>query len=237
MLEELKEAVWQANLALRDHSLVLLTWGNVSGVERDAGLVAIKPSGVDYEAMSGEQMAVVDLEGNVVEGELQPSSDTATHLVLYREMEDIGGVAHTHSTYATAWAQARRGIPCYGTTHADYFRGVVPVTEELSPQALQGDYESETGWAIVRAMENVEVGEMPGVLVASHGPFTWGESAEQAVAGSIVLEQIARMAALTEGLAPMVEPIRQELRDKHFLRKHGPSAYYGQGNQKNKTDS
>ncbi|MCK4324173.1 MAG: class II aldolase/adducin family protein, partial [Armatimonadetes bacterium] len=183
-----------------------------------------------YEGMTSAQMVLVDLEGNVVEGDLQPSSDTPSHLVLYRELESIGGVAHTHSTYATAWAQACRSIPCYGTTHADHFRGPVPVTRPLDPEAVQGGYERETGRAIVRAVANKNLQEFPGILVAQHGPFTWGGSATEAVRNSIIVEQIARMAAATEGLAPTVGPIGDELRDKHFLRKHGPEAYYGQTN-------
>jgi len=228
MLEELKEEVCAANLLLQQAGLVVLTWGNASGIDRERGLVVIKPSGVSYEEMSAEQMVVVDLEGNVVEGGLRPSSDTPSHLVLYRELEDIGGIAHTHSTYATAWAQACRSIPCYGTTHADHFRGAVPVTRPLELEAVRGSYEQETGWAIVRAVANKSLKEFPGILVAQHGPFTWGESVSEAVHNSIIVEQIARMAAVTEGLAPTVGPINDELRDKHFLRKHGPEAYYGQ---------
>ena len=228
MLEALKETVCRANLDLVKLDLITLTWGNASGIDRDRGLVAIKPSGVAYDAMAPLDMAVVDLEGNVVEGDLQPSSDTASHLVLYRELENIGGVAHTHSTYATAWAQACRSIPCYGTTHADHFRGAVPVTRPLEPEAVQGSYERETGRAIVRAVANKNLQEFPGILAAQHGPFTWGGSASEAVRNSIIVEQIARMAAVTEGLAPTVGPISDELRDKHFLRKHGPEAYYGQ---------
>ena len=228
MLEELKKEVCAANLLLQQAGLVVLTWGNASGIDREQGLVAIKPSGVSYEGMTSEQMVIVDLEGNVIEGELQPSSDMPSHLVLYQELEDIGGVAHTHSTYATAWAQACRSIPCYGTTHADHFRGPVPVTRSLEPEAVQGSYERETGWAIVRAVAAKDLREAPGILVAQHGPFTWGRSASEAVRNSIIVEQIARMAAATEGLAPTVGPISDELRDKHFLRKHGPEAYYGQ---------
>jgi len=228
MLEELKEEVCASNLLLQQAGLVVLTWGNASGIDREQGLVVIKPSGVSYEGMTSEQMVIVDLEGKVVEGELQPSSDTPSHLVLYRELEGIGGVAHTHSTYATAWAQACRSIPCYGTTHADHFRGAVPVTRLLGPKAVQGNYERETGWAIVRAVAEKDLEEIPGILVARHGPFAWGRSASEAVRNSIIVEQIARMAAVTEGLAPTVGPISDELRDKHFLRKHGPEAYYGQ---------
>lgn len=229
MLEELKRQVWEANQALNRAGLVILTWGNVSGFDADSGLVAIKPSGVSYEEMTPDQMVVVDLDGQVVEGTLRPSSDTPTHLVLYREFKGIRGVAHTHSLYATAWAQAKRSLPCYGTTHADSFRGAVPVTADLDARALAGDYEYETGRAIVRAFATLSPVEVPAVLVASHGPFTWGRSAAGAVENSIVLEQVAQMALATEGLAPGVGGINTLLQDKHFLRKHGKNAYYGQG--------
>ncbi|MCX7597853.1 MAG: L-ribulose-5-phosphate 4-epimerase [Armatimonadetes bacterium] len=228
MLEQLREDVWRANLALREAGLVILTWGNVSGLDRERGLVVIKPSGVSYEEMRPEDMVVVDLDGKVVEGELRPSSDTPTHLVLYRNFPGIGGVAHTHSTYATAWAQACRPLPCYGTTHADNFRGAVPVTAPLTPEQIAGDYETETGLAIVRAFEGLDPLDMPAVLVANHGPFTWGETPEKAVENSIVLEQAALMAAITEALAPGLGGISPALRDRHFLRKHGKNAYYGQ---------
>jgi L-ribulose-5-phosphate 4-epimerase len=228
MLEALKEEVWRANLALREAGLVILTWGNVSGLDADAGIFAIKPSGVSYAEMRPEHMTLVDLEGAVVEGGLRPSSDTPTHLALYRAFAGIRGVAHTHSTYATAWAQARRPLPCYGTTHADSFRGAVPVTAPLTPDALAGDYEAETGTAIVRAFAGRPHAEMPAALVWGHGPFTWGRSAADAVENSIILEQTARMALLTEQIEPRIDPIGNDLRDKHFLRKHGPGAYYGQ---------
>ncbi len=229
MLDSLKQSVCAANLALVKHGLVVLTWGNVSGRDPDSGLVVIKPSGVEYDALSSESMVVVDLEGNRVEGDLKPSSDTPTHLVLYRAFPEIGGVAHTHSTYASAWAQAGRGLPCYGTTHADYFRGEVPLTEELSLDALRGDYEAATGEAIVRAFTNLDPQQIPAALVYGHGPFTWGRSAEEAAEHSIILEECARLAALTEMLSPSVGPISDGLRDKHWLRKHGEEAYYGQG--------
>lgn len=232
MLDEMKQQVCEANLELKASGLVILTWGNVSGIDREAGLVVIKPSGVSYAEMTPEQMVVVALDGEVTEGELKPSSDTPTHLALYRAFPGIGGVAHTHSTYATAWAQSRRPLPCYGTTHADSFRGEVPVTKELSPQALEGDYELETGLAIVKAFESLEPSEKPAVLVAGHGPFTWGGSPGKAVENSIVLEQVALMGAVTEGLAGTSgrrpRPISEALVDKHFLRKHGSDAYYGQ---------
>lgn len=228
MLDDLKQEVCEANLALQRAGLVILTWGNASGMDPDTGLVAIKPSGVSYAEMRPEHMVVVDLEGNVVEGRLRPSSDTPTHLVLYREFKGIRGVAHTHSTYATAWAQACRPLPCYGTTHADSFRGEVPVTDAMTPEEIAGHYEKETGLVIVRAFRKTSPAEVPAVLVAGHGPFTWGSSAAHAVENSIVLEQVALMALLTEGICPGIGPVSAALRDKHFLRKHGAGAYYGQ---------
>lgn len=231
MLDQLKADVCAANLALRDSGLVILTWGNVSGLDPETGLVAIKPSGVSYEAMQPEQMVIVDLQGNIVEGHLRPSSDTPTHLELYRAFPAIRGVAHTHSTYATAWAQARRALPCYGTTHADSFYGSVPVTADLTPEALAGDYELETGRAIVATFAGLDPLEIPAVLVAGHGPFTWGTSPARAVENSIILEQVAQMALATESLDPNAGPISQALLDRHFLRKHGKDAYYGQGNR------
>ncbi len=237
MLENLKGEVYEANVALKASGLVLLTWGNVSGRDRETGLIVIKPSGVEYEAMRPEDMVVVDLGGKVVEGKLRPSSDTPTHLVIYREFEGVGGVAHTHSTYATAWAQATRPLPCYGTTHADSFRGEVPVTAPLTAEALAGDYEVETGLAIVAAFAGRDPREMGAVLVASHGPFTWGPNAAKAVENSIVLEEVARMAMFTERLRADVQEIGCGLRDKHFLRKHGPGAYYGQACPETKESS
>ncbi|MEI6504175.1 MAG: L-ribulose-5-phosphate 4-epimerase AraD [Armatimonadota bacterium] len=228
MLEALKQTVWQANLDLQRAGLVILTWGNVSGLDAETGLVAIKPSGVSYDEMRPEQMVVVDLQGEVVEGDLRPSSDTPTHLELYRRFPGLGGIAHTHSTAATAWAQAKRPLPCYGTTHADSFHGCVALTTDLTEEALAGDYELETGKAIVAAFEGVEPLRMPGVLVASHGPFTWGATPAKAVESSIVLEQVALMGLMTNALSPDCPAICQGLLDKHFLRKHGAGSYYGQ---------
>ncbi len=228
MLDELKQQVYDANMALQRAGLVLLTWGNVSGRDPDSGLVAIKPSGVEYAEMTPAQMVVVDIEGEVIEGELRPSSDTPTHLELYRSFPAIGGVAHSHSTAATAWAQAGRSLPCYGTTHADQFRGPVPVTAEMSPEAVGGDYELETGKAIVRVFESLDPAEITAVLVAGHGPFTWGATPQAATENSIVLEHVALIGLLTEALNPSVTNITAFLRDRHFLRKHGDEAYYGQ---------
>jgi len=228
VLESLKESVFRANLQLYRSGLVILTWGNVSGIDRQSGLVVIKPSGVDYETMTADDMVVVDLNGNVVEGYYKPSSDTPTHIVLYKAFPNIGGVAHTHSTFATMWAQAGRPIPCFGTTHADHFYGEIPCTRFLTFKETSGSYEYETGLAIVQALSGLDEDSIPAVLVRGHGPFTWGDSPESAVANSIVLEEVAKMAFGTVALNPNASPIPQDLLDRHYLRKHGKNAYYGQ---------
>ncbi len=227
MLEELKEKVYKANLELVEHGLVIFTWGNVSAIDRNRGLVVIKPSGVSYDAMKPSDMVVVDLEGNVVEGDLNPSSDTPTHLALYRAWPEIGGVVHTHSTYATAWAQAGKDIPNIGTTHADYFHHDIPCTEDMTEAEILGEYELETGNVIIRRFEGMNPVHTPGVLVRNHGPFSWGKDAFDAVHNAVVMEQVAKMAHI----AYMVNPeltMNRHLIEKHFNRKHGPGAYYGQ---------
>lgn len=229
MLEDLKEIVWKANLELPKHGLVTFTWGNVSGVDRERGLMVIKPSGVSYENMTAEDMVVVSLEtGEKVEGKWKPSSDTATHVALYRAFANIGGVVHTHSRWATSWAQAGRGIPAYGTTHGDYFYGEIPCTRKMTSDEIAGAYEHETGNVIVETFLDRSADDVPAVLVHSHGPFTWGTDPENAVHNAVVLEEVAFMAFHSEALAPGKEPMQQELLDKHFLRKHGKNAYYGQ---------
>lgn len=229
MLEELKQAVLSANLALVKHGLVVFTWGNVSGIDRERGLVVIKPSGVSYDTMTAEDMVVVDLHtGKTVEGRWKPSSDTPTHLALYRAFPTLGGVVHTHSRYATSWAQAGRGIPAYGTTHADYFYGEIPCTRKMTPEEIGGDYELETGNVIVERLGDISAEDIPAVLVHSHGPFAWGTDPDNAVHNAVVLEELAFMALNTERLEPKVEVMQQELLDKHYLRKHGKNAYYGQ---------
>lgn len=229
MLEQLKEEVLRANLSLRDWGLVTLTWGNASGFDRERGLVVIKPSGVEYDKMTAEDMVVLDLQGNVVEGELNPSSDAPTHLELYREFPDLGGVVHTHSIYATAFAQAHEDIPALGTTHADHFYGDIPCTPDLTDEEIGGEYELNTGKVIVREFRNrgIKPLEIPAVVVASHGVFTWGTSAKKAAENALVAEKTAEMAYLSLTVAPM-RHIKQTLLDKHYLRKHGANAYYGQ---------
>jgi len=229
MLDSLKKAVCQANLALREYNLAPFTWGNVSGIDISEGLVVIKPSGVAYDALQPEDMVVVRLsDGTPVEGKYKPSTDTETHLELYRSFKGIGGVAHTHSLYATAFAQARLTIPCYGTTHADYFFGSIPCTRELSDQEIDGAYEKETGCVIAETFCGTDPLKMPGVLVAGHGPFTWGETAVQAALNAAYLEEVARLAWMTSLLAQQGVCISQHLLERHFFRKHGSTAYYGQ---------
>jgi L-ribulose-5-phosphate 4-epimerase len=228
MLQRLREQVLDANLELVRRNLVLYTFGNVSGISREEGLVVIKPSGVPYEQMEPEHLVVTDLAGNIVEGTLRPSSDLPTHLVLYREFAEIGGVAHTHSEHATAWAQARQPIPCFGTTHADYFHGPVPVTSDLTDHEIAEEYEKNTGHAIVRSLRQTSAAATPGVLVANHGPFAWGKDAAAAAHHAVILEALARMAYFTLGIDASAQPAGNPLRDKHYLRKHGKDAYYGQ---------
>jgi len=227
MLEELKEEVYRANIDLTKHGLVIFTWGNVSGIDRVRGLVVIKPSGVSYDDMRASDMVVVDMEGWVVEGEFNPSSDTPTHLELYKAFTGIGGVAHTHSTHATAWAQAEMSIPVVGTTHADYFYGDIPCTRTMTSEEIDEEYEKHTGTVIVERFYGIDAMHTPGVLVANHGPFTWGENPAQAVHNAVVMEEIAKMAYITHSLNPLM-PMNDLLIEKHFSRKHGPKAYYGQ---------
>ena len=228
LLPQLREEVLEANLELVRKDLVLYTFGNVSGISRNDGLVVIKPSGVPYETMKPEHLVVTDLNGKIVEGDLRPSSDLPTHLVLYRDLPEIGGVAHSHSEYATAWAQARKPIPCFGTTHADYYHGSVPVTEQMTNEEIRGDYEENTGHVIVRALHRTEGSYVPGILVANHGPFSWGVTAMKAAENAAILEYIARIACFTLSINASASQVGQALHDKHFLRKHGANAYYGQ---------
>jgi len=229
LLDELKRRVYDANLKLVEEGLVVRTFGNASGIDRTAGRVVIKPSGVPYADLEPKHMVVVSLEnGSVIGGNLRPSSDTPTHLILYRAFRDIGGVVHTHSFYATAWAQARIEIPALGTTHADYFHGPVPCTRLMTPKEIRGDYEANTGHVIVERFAGLEALSFPAVLVASHGPFAWGGSVEDAVHNAAILEHLARLASETLRLDPALRPMQRALLDKHFLRKHGPGAYYGQ---------
>src|SRR5580704_1238515 len=228
LLTNLREQVLEANLDLVRKGLVFSTFGNASGVAREEGLIVIKPSGVPYDGMKPEHLVVTDLEGQVVEGNLRPSSDLPTHAVLYRAFPSIGGIAHTHSEYATAWAQARQPIPCFGTTHADYFHGPIPLTEVMTDEEINGEYELNTGHAIIRAFHNVDAFAIPAVLVANHGPFCWGPDAATAAHNAVILEAVARMAYLTLRINEKAEPVERSLHDKHYLRKHGSRAYYGQ---------
>lgn len=230
-LEILRQRVYEANCALPKHGLVKFTWGNVSAIDRESGLVVIKPSGVDYEDLSLTNMVITDLDGNIVEGDLRPSSDLNTHLELYKAFPSLGGIVHTHSPEAVAWAQAGRDIPFYGTTHADYFYGPIPCARSLTAEEINGEYEKETGVVIIETFTNrgIDPIAVPGVIVRNHGPFTWGNTPEEAVYHSVVLEEVATMAKNTELLNPKVEVAPQVLMDKHYLRKHGKNAYYGQG--------
>lgn len=226
--DSLKEQVFQANISLSRAGVIIYNFGNVSGINREQGVFAIKPSGVMYEALKPEDIVVLDLEGNVIEGTLRPSSDTKTHLELYKNFASIGGVVHTHSTYAVSWAQAGRSIPVYGTTHADQTHLDIPCTDFMDDDQIKGDYEQETGRQILRAFENLSPEEVQMVLVAGHGPFTWGETPEKAVVNAVVLESLAKMAYLTEQINPHTSRLKESLIQKHYLRKHGPGAYYGQ---------
>jgi L-ribulose-5-phosphate 4-epimerase len=228
MMEELKREVFEANLRLMRYGLVTLTWGNVSGIDRSVPCMAIKPSGVAYESMTAGDMVVVDMQGNILDGHLRPSSDTPTHLELYKAFPEIGGIVHTHSTYATMFAQACREIPCLGTTHADHFNGPVPVTRFLTPDEVQAGYEKETGTLIIERFQELNPGDMPAVLVAGHAPFAWGKNAEGAVNNSLILERVAQMALGSFQLRPKLAAIPSHIQEKHYQRKHGPRAYYGQ---------
>ena len=231
MLEELKAIVCKANLELPKYGLVTFTWGNVSAIDRETGLVVIKPSGVEYNGMKPEDMVVVDLDGKVVEGKYKPSSDTPTHVALYKAFPALGGIVHTHSRWATTFAQAKVGVPALGTTHGDYFYGEIPCTRLMTPAEIGGEYELETGNVIIETFRkrNIDAAQVPAVLVASHGPFAWGKDAMEAVHNAVVLEEVAFMALNAMQLNPGLGPMQQELLDKHYLRKHGNNAYYGQG--------
>ncbi|MDO4483662.1 MAG: L-ribulose-5-phosphate 4-epimerase [Clostridia bacterium] len=230
MLPELRRVVYEQNMELQKRGLVTYTWGNVSGIDRDKGVFIIKPSGVDYDKLSPENMVIVDLEGKRVEGDLNPSSDMLTHLELYNHFPEIGGVVHTHSPYAVAWAQAGRDIPCYGTTHADYFYGTIPCTRSLTPEEIDAGYERNTGVVIIETLEERKINPIhtPGIICRNHGPFAYGKNAEDAVYHAVVLEEVAKMALFTKQINPDAGPAPKHIMDKHFLRKHGPNAYYGQ---------
>lgn len=227
MFSKLKQEVYEANMLLPQYGLVTFTWGNASAIDREKGAVIIKPSGVEYATMTADDMVVLDLDGNVIEGKYKPSSDTPTHLELYRNFPDISGVVHTHSRWATIWAQAGKDIQAHGTTHGDYFYGNIPCTRKMKPEEIREEYERNTGKVIVERFDGINPNQMPAVLVNSHGPFTWGTSAYDAVHNAVVLEEVAMMAFYTESLGNTA-PMQQELLDKHFLRKHGENAYYGQ---------
>ena len=228
MLEELKKKVYEANMELQRKGLVIYTWGNLSGIDREKGLVVIKPSGVDYDTMKAEDMVILDLEGNIIEGKYKPSTDTPTHLVLYNTYPNIGGVVHTHSEWATTFAQAGISIPAFGTTHADYFYGDIPCTRDLTENEINGEYEKETGNVIVETIGEKNPLEIPAIIVKNHGPFTWGKDPDNAVYNAVVLDKVAEMAYKTMTLNRSIESVNQILLDKHYLRKHGVNAYYGQ---------
>lgn len=228
MLEDLKHSVSQANKLLKQHNLITYSFGNVSAIDRQSGTVAIKPSGIAYEDLTSDSIVLIDLDGNKIEGDLNPSSDTPTHLELYRNFQTVGGICHTHATHSTIWAQACRDIPCFGTTHADYFYGPVPVTDPMTDAEIKTNYELNTGKVIVRTFQSLDPLQMPAVLVANHGPFTWGNSPEKAVETAVILEQTAQMALGTITIDPNKNQIAKALLDKHYLRKHGKDAYYGQ---------
>lgn len=227
MLDELKQQVYEANMELPKKGLVTYTWGNVSGIDRERGLFVIKPSGVDYEKLTPDLLVVMDLSGNKIEGDLNPSSDTPTHMELYNAFEEIGGIVHTHSSWATSWAQSGRSIPCYGTTHADYFFGNIPCARSLTEDEIEGEYEKNTGLVIVETFKDKNPVYVPGALCTNHGPFAWGSDAKEAVHNAVVMEEVAKMAYRTEHLKEQITAAPQVLQDKHFFRKHGENAYYG----------
>ena len=231
MLESLKQKVYEANMELPKRGLITYTWGNVSGIDRETGYFVIKPSGVDYDLLKPEDIVVMDLEGNKIEGHLNPSSDTPTHIELYKAYPEIGGVVHTHSPWATSWAQAGRYIPCYGTTHADYFYGDIPCARLLTENEIEENYEKNTGLVIVETIGDENPLFVPGILCSNHGPFTWGKDAHDAVHNAVVLEEVAKMASCTESINKSSSKAPQSMQDKHFMRKHGPNAYYGQTNE------
>jgi L-ribulose-5-phosphate 4-epimerase len=232
-MQTLKQQVYRANMDLPRYGLVTFTWGNVSAIDRESGRVVIKPSGVDYQCMKVDDLVVVDLQGHVIEGHLRPSSDTATHLALYRRYPTLGGIVHTHSTHATAWAQAGLAIPAMGTTHADYFFGDIPCTRGLTKEEVEGEYELNTGNVIIETLGDNHPLHTPGVVVYQHGPFAWGKNAGDAVHNAVVMEEVARMAWIAKGINPGLKPIDDFLKNKHFMRKHGPGAYYGQQKNQN----
>lgn len=226
--KELREQVWEANMELPRKNLVIYTFGNVSGIDRDHGIIAIKPSGVPYEELTPDMIVLVDMDNNIVDSSFKPSSDTKTHIVIYKNFPNIGGIVHTHSTYATAWAQAQKPIPCLGTTHADHVYGDIPCTNLISDEQIQRDYEEETGYQITERFKDLSYEDIPMVLLAAHGPFTWGKTPGKAVYSSVILEELAKMAIFTLAIDPKAKSIKKTLIDKHFLRKHGKNAYYGQ---------